>query len=248
MLWCVHPSCISNNSTNDIGTKILQEMRVLVTNRNTNAKIPIEQSLIQQLGSMLTSIKIVFSYWPYIALTGTIATIFWIVFNVFEQLLFFSPIVVFYLPEDAITGFILSNITAILLGIVVSMNVYVFNHSRGIKLNATSFFSGSTIGVLSSLCKLLFTWLSSSFYTRRCKYALSTFLSNYQTPLRIISALVLESHKPFLGKRIDIASDEVTGEQAAEILSNELGYKIKYVPVPIERVYQANEDMARMYD
>ena len=51
-----------------------------------------------------------------------------------------------------------------------------------------------------------------------------------------------------MGKRIDIASDEVTGEQAAEILSNELGYKIKYVPVPIERVYQANEDMAHMYD
>jgi hypothetical protein len=47
--------------------------------------------------------------------------------------------VVFYLPEDAITGFILSNITAILLGIVVSMNIYVLKHSRGIKLSATSF-------------------------------------------------------------------------------------------------------------
>jgi uncharacterized protein YbjT (DUF2867 family) len=62
------------------------------------------------------------------------------------------------------------------------------------------------------------------------------------------SALVLESRKPFLGKRIDIASDEVTGEQAAEILSNVLGYKIKYVAVPLEQVYRANEDMARMYD
>ena len=62
------------------------------------------------------------------------------------------------------------------------------------------------------------------------------------------SALVLESHKPFLGKRIDIASDEVTGEQAAEILSNVLGYKIRYIPIPLEQVYQANEDMARMYE
>jgi uncharacterized protein YbjT (DUF2867 family) len=62
------------------------------------------------------------------------------------------------------------------------------------------------------------------------------------------SALVLERRKPFLGKRIDIASDEVTGEQAARILSNVLGYKIRYVPVPLEQVYQANEDMARMYD
>jgi uncharacterized protein YbjT (DUF2867 family) len=62
------------------------------------------------------------------------------------------------------------------------------------------------------------------------------------------SSLVLEHHKPFLGKRIDIASDEVTGEQAANILSNVLGYKIKYVPIPLEQVYQANEDMARMYE
>jgi uncharacterized protein YbjT (DUF2867 family) len=62
------------------------------------------------------------------------------------------------------------------------------------------------------------------------------------------SALILERRKPFLGKRIDIASDEVTAEQAAEILSDVLGYKIKYVPVPLQQAYQANEDMARMYE
>jgi hypothetical protein len=164
----------------------------MVTNRNTTAKAPIKQSLIQRLGSMLISIKLVFSHWAYIAFAGTIATVFWIVFNVFEQLLFFYPIVVFYLPEDAITGFILSNITAILLGIVVSMNIYVLKHSRGIKLNATSFFSGSTIGVLSSTCAscsslgfLLVSTLGGA------GMALSTFLSNYQTPLRIVSIALL---------------------------------------------------------
>src|ERR687886_1921535 len=62
------------------------------------------------------------------------------------------------------------------------------------------------------------------------------------------SALVLERRKPFLGKRIDIASDEVTGEQAAKILSNELGQRVKYVHIPLEQVYEANEDMARMYE
>ena len=62
------------------------------------------------------------------------------------------------------------------------------------------------------------------------------------------SALVIERRKPFLGKRIDIASDDVTGEQATNILSNMLGYKIRYVPVPLEQVYQGNEDMARMYE
>jgi uncharacterized protein YbjT (DUF2867 family) len=62
------------------------------------------------------------------------------------------------------------------------------------------------------------------------------------------SALVLERRKPFLGKRIDIASDEVTGDQATNMLSNVLGQKIRYVSIPLEQVYQANEDMARMYE
>jgi uncharacterized protein YbjT (DUF2867 family) len=62
------------------------------------------------------------------------------------------------------------------------------------------------------------------------------------------SALVLERRKPFLGKRIDIASDEMTGEQAAKILSDELGHRIRYVHIPLEQVRQANEDMARMYE
>ena len=62
------------------------------------------------------------------------------------------------------------------------------------------------------------------------------------------SAVVLERRKPFLGKRIDIASDEVTGEQAAKILSDELGHRIRYVHIPLEQVRQANEDMARMYE
>jgi uncharacterized protein YbjT (DUF2867 family) len=57
------------------------------------------------------------------------------------------------------------------------------------------------------------------------------------------SALVIDSPKRFLGKRIDIASDEVTGEQAAEILSNVLEHKIKYTPIPAP-----NEDLARMFE
>jgi hypothetical protein len=163
-----------------------------MANNGNTTKIPVRQSLIQRLGSMFVSIKLVFSHWVYIALAGTISTIFWIVFNVFEQLLFFSPIVVFYLPEDAITGFILSNVTAILLGIVVSMNIYVLKYSRDRKLNASSFFSGSSIGVLSSTCAscsslgfLLVSVLGGAGVT------ISTFLSNYQTPLRIVSIALL---------------------------------------------------------
>jgi hypothetical protein len=164
----------------------------VVTSNNTTKSL-VKQSLIQKLGSILASLKLVFSHWTYITLAGTIAAIFWIIFNVFEQLLFFYPIIIFYLPEDAILGFILSSTTASILGMVVSMNVYVFKHSRDIKLmNATSFFSGSSIGILSSTCAsctslgfLLASTLGGAGLT------LSTILSNYQTPLRILSIMLL---------------------------------------------------------
>ncbi|HEX5978147.1 MAG TPA: hypothetical protein VFY68_12765 [Nitrososphaeraceae archaeon] len=164
----------------------------VVTSNNTTKSL-VKQSLIQKLGSILASLKLVFSHWTYITLAGTIAAIFWIIFNVFEQLLFFYPIIIFYLPEDAILGFILSSITASILGMVVSMNVYVLKHSRDIKLmNATSFFSGSSIGILSSTCAsctslgfLLASTLGGAGLT------LSTILSNYQTPLRILSIMLL---------------------------------------------------------
>ena len=62
------------------------------------------------------------------------------------------------------------------------------------------------------------------------------------------SALVLERRNSFLGKRIDIASDELTGEQAAKVLSVGLGRKIRYAQVPSEQIRQASEDLARMFE
>jgi hypothetical protein len=172
--------------------KSISEGVNMVTSSNTT-KTRVKQSLIQKLGSILASVKLVFSHWTYITLAGTIAAIFWIIFNVFEQLLFFYPIIVFYLPEDAIVGFILSSTTASILGMLVSMNVYVLKHSRDVKLkNATSFFSGSSIGILSSTCAsctslgfLLASTLGGAGLT------ISTILSNYQTPLRILSIMLL---------------------------------------------------------
>jgi uncharacterized protein YbjT (DUF2867 family) len=60
-------------------------------------------------------------------------------------------------------------------------------------------------------------------------------------------ALVLERRNSFLGKRIDITSDEITGEQAAKVLSYELRRKISYVQVPLEQIRQASEDLALMF-
>ena len=62
------------------------------------------------------------------------------------------------------------------------------------------------------------------------------------------TALVIERRESFVGKRIDIASDELTLTTVAAAISDVLGRQIKYTALPIDAVRQQNEDLARMYE
>ena len=61
-------------------------------------------------------------------------------------------------------------------------------------------------------------------------------------------AVVLENPDRFLGKRIDIASDELSGKRAAEVLSTASGRPIDYFQEPIEEAYKMSQDAAKMYE
>jgi hypothetical protein len=141
--------------------------------------------------SLILSLKIVFSNFVYIIFAGITAVTFWIVSSIFDQLLFFYPIIVFYLPDDAVVGFILVNIIAILLGIVVSMNIYVFRNSK-IKIRSASLLSASSLSLLSSICvscsSLGFFLISTLGVVG---VTASAFVSNYQAPLKLLSIVLL---------------------------------------------------------
>jgi uncharacterized protein YbjT (DUF2867 family) len=62
------------------------------------------------------------------------------------------------------------------------------------------------------------------------------------------TALVIERRESFLGKRIDIASDELTGTTLSAALSKVSRRKIEYTAVPIEAMRQQNDDVARMFE
>jgi uncharacterized protein YbjT (DUF2867 family) len=62
------------------------------------------------------------------------------------------------------------------------------------------------------------------------------------------TALVIERRESFLGKRIDIASDELTLATVAAAISEVSGRHIEYTALPIEAARQQNEDLARMYE
>ena len=68
-----------------------------------------------------------------------------------------------------------------------------------------------------------------------------------QIGVRDIAAFVvlaLENRDSFLGKSIDIAGDELTGQETARILSEASGRMIEYVQTPMEQVRAMGEDFA----
>lgn len=132
--------------------------------------------------------RMVFSNKSYVALAVAVAAVFWVVFNILDGILLLSPPAFYYpIPDDALPGFMLSHVTAALVGVVVSMNVYLFRNLRA-KGSKTPFLSGSTLGTVSSMCagcSSVGFYLAATFGT--AGVAASTFLSNYQLPLRLLA-------------------------------------------------------------
>jgi hypothetical protein len=142
--------------------------------------------------SGLGAFKIVYGSNPilYIGLAVLVFVLFWIFFNVFEELLYFTPIFYFYISDDAIVGFILSTASAILLGVVIPMNIYLLRNSS-IKLDK-SLISSSFLTLITSVCAscssigfiIISTFGSAGIIA-------TAFLTNYQTPLRLVSLGIL---------------------------------------------------------
>ncbi len=154
--------------------------------------------------TMPIAFKMVFSNFIYVIISTTVFIAFWIIFNVFDQLLFFSPIVAFYLPDDAVNGFIISNITSILMGILVAMNVYIVRNSK-LKLDK-SLFSGSILGITSSACascSSIGLVLISTF--GGFGIIVTDFLTNYQFWIRILSIFFLLWALYSVHKRVTIS-------------------------------------------
>ncbi len=93
-------------------------------------------------------------------------------------------------------------------------------------------------------------WMAPGIATGSIALALPATRRLQQIALSDIAqftALVIERRESFLGKRIDIASDELTLATAAAAISEVSGRHIKYTALPIDTLRQLNEDQARMF-
>jgi uncharacterized protein YbjT (DUF2867 family) len=99
---------------------------------------------------------------------------------------------------------------------------------------------------------LLAPWTLPELKGGRFPMALSSSRPLQQIALSDIAAftaLILEKRKDFAGQRLDIASDEMAGDEVAETLTRVTGHEIHYVELPLEQVRQAmGDDGARMFE
>lgn len=145
------------------------------------------------MGMIASAMRMAFSKPAYIVIAAAVAVTFWMVFNAFDQLLFFSPVLAFYVPSGAVLGFVVSTVTAVFLGLVAGMNAFALSSMRaGRKVGAGSLLSGSSLATLSSACvgcssvgPALVSALGGT------GLAATTILSVYQIPLRLVSLAIL---------------------------------------------------------
>jgi uncharacterized protein YbjT (DUF2867 family) len=71
--------------------------------------------------------------------------------------------------------------------------------------------------------------------------------ANHRGRHRAFVAAVIERSDTVFGRRFDIAGDELTGDQAAAILSKVTGREIRYEGFPPEVLRAQSENMARMF-
>jgi hypothetical protein len=150
------------------------------------------ESAFRRLKTLLPlAFKLVFAKPIYFVIAAAVFTTFWIIFNLFDQLLFFSPVLSFHLPADAVVGFVLTNVISVLMGILISMNVYLIGNSK-MNIDKSSLLSGSILSIVSSSCVGCSSVGFVIISTLGSVGVLATdFLTNYQISLRIASIVVL---------------------------------------------------------
>lgn len=137
-----------------------------------------------------SSTRMVFSNPAYIGLAAGIFAGFFLLFSILDEHLFLSPILIFHVPPDGVPNFLLSTAISILLAFVISTNVYVFGRSKTGMRNA-SWMSGSFVAAATGLCgctSLGFTVISTF---GGAGILASSFLTNYQLPLKAVSLAIL---------------------------------------------------------
>ena len=140
---------------------------------------------------MLQTIKLVFSNPKYLALSSSIFVIMMIGLLIMSEYIFLEPYVVSHIPSGTEFGFALIVIISALSALVLPMNIFRIYILKSSKQKMSGGVFGSIIGAAAGACScgpIGFAVISTFGSVGATATA---FLTNYETPIRIIAIAIL---------------------------------------------------------
>ncbi len=137
------------------------------------------------------AIKSVFSNPRYVALSAAIFTAMFIPLSYIAEYLFIQPRIVLFVPDYSAFGFFLIVMVSALTGLVLSMGIYRIIILKSSKKKMSSGFIGSIIGASAGACSCGSIGFAVISVFGAVGGAATSFLANYEVPLRLISIGIL---------------------------------------------------------
>ena len=133
----------------------------------------------------------IFSKFNYMALAMIISVSIFIPLSIISEYIFFEPYFIIHIPTDRLIGFVLIIGVSVMSGLVVSMNVYRIKALQNSMKKMGGGFLGLTIGASAGACSCgpIGFAVISTFGT--VGSIATSFLTNYEIPLRLAALAVL---------------------------------------------------------
>ena len=140
---------------------------------------------------MTNTITLVFSNLKYVALSSAIFVLMVIGLLILSEYIFLEPYVISHLPSGSELGFILIIILSALSALVLPMNIFRINILKTSKQKMGGGIFGSIIGAAAGACSCGPVGFAVISTFGSVGATATSFLTNYETPIRIVAIAIL---------------------------------------------------------
>ncbi len=140
---------------------------------------------------MAQMIKLVFSNFKYLLLASIIFVSMMIGLLILSEYIFLEPYLISHLPSGSEFGFILITILSALSALVIPMNIFRINILKSSKQKMGGGIFGSIIGAIAGACSCGPVGFAVISTFGSVGATATAFLTNYETPIRIIAIGIL---------------------------------------------------------
>ncbi|MGH1521173.1 MAG: hypothetical protein ACRBB2_02200 [Nitrosopumilus sp.] len=140
---------------------------------------------------MISSIRLVFSNFRYVALASAIFVSMVIGLLILSEYIFLEPYVIGHVPSGSELGFVLIVILSGLSALVLPMNIFRINILKRSKQKMSGGIFGSIIGAAAGACSCGPIGFAVISTFGSVGATATSFLTNYETPIRIVAIAIL---------------------------------------------------------